>query len=402
MYEKVYITGIGSISSIGRNIDENLYSLINKKSGINKLLILKTKHTDNLPCGEIKLTCDELAHIAGIKNTSRFTRTTLLGIIAAYEAFNMAKLADFPGLKTGIISGTSVGGMDKSENFYSEFYRDNQKGHIIDMSTHDCGDSTERIADYLGIGDYVSTISTACSSAANAIMLGARLICSEKLDRVVAGGTDALTRFTLNGFNSLMILDKESYRPFDASRRGLNLGEGAGYIVIESEESVRKSNKQILCELTGYGNTCDAYHQTATSPSGEGPYLAMKIALEMSKLHPSAIDYINAHGTGTENNDLTEGFAIKRLFGENIPPFSSTKTYTGHTLGAAGGIEAVFSILALLHQIIFPNLNFKEEIKELGIKPATEVIRDAGLKNVLSCSFGFGGNNTALIFSNNL
>jgi 3-oxoacyl-[acyl-carrier-protein] synthase-1 len=289
--------------------------------------------------------------------------------------------------------------MDRSEGFYAQFLENSSKGRLIDIVNHDCGDSTERIARYLGIRDFVSTLSTACSSSANSILFAAQLIRAGLLDRVIAGGTDAVTRFTLNGFNTLMILDRNGCRPFDENRAGLTLGEGAAYLVLESEEAAKKPGKTILCELTGFGNANDAYHQTASSPEGTGATLAMQAALAMSGVDPSGIGYINVHGTGTQNNDLSEGIALEKIFGDRVPPFSSTKSYTGHTLGAAGAVEAVFSVLAIREKAIFPNLNFSTPMKELKIRPVTKLIRDAKVDHVLSNSFGFGGNNTALVFS---
>jgi 3-oxoacyl-[acyl-carrier-protein] synthase-1 len=318
--------------------------------------------------------------------------------MAAKEALVKAGIKDMSE-RTGLISSTSVGGMDMSENFYATYRKEATKGKLRNMISHDCGDSTERIADHLGIKDYVSTISTACSSAANAIMFGARLIKNGFLDRVVVGGTDSLTKFTLNGFNALMIVDKGGCKPFDENRAGLTLGEAAGYIVLESEQIVRKNNKKIYCELKGYGNANDAYHQTASSPEGNGPYMAMKMTLDMSGLTTDQIDYVNVHGTGTPNNDLSEGKALIRLFGEHVPRFSSSKAFTGHTLGAAGGIEAVLSVMCIEHQMIIPNLHFTTPIAELGLVPETQFLQPVTVNHVMSNSFGFGGNVSSLIFS---
>ena len=266
------------------------------------------------------------------------------------------------------------------------------------VNTHPSGDSTNKIASYLGLNGYRTTISTACSSGANSIIHGIRLIRHGIIDRAIVGGTDALTKFTLNGFNSLMILDKNPCKPFDENRKGLNLGEAAGFIVIESEKSLKNKSKQAYCKLSGFANANDAFHQTASSPKGDGAYNAMKHALTMSGLLPEDIDYINAHGTGTKNNDLTEGKAILRLFGDQIPKFSSTKAFTGHTLGASAAIEAIFSCLSIVNGIVYPNLNFEHPISDINIKPEVE-ISDEEIKNVISNSFGFGGNNTSLIFS---
>lgn len=219
------------------------------------------------------------------------------------------------------------------------------------------------------------------------------------LDVVIAGGVDALTKFTLNGFNTLLILDKEFCKPFDANRQGLNLGEGAGYVVLVSDKVAATLNKQPYCKLTGYNNSNDAFHQTASSPDGTGSYMAMQGALKKSGLEPKDIDYINLHGTGTPNNDSAEGTAIKRVFDPVYPPMSSTKSYTGHTLGASGGIEAVFSILAIKHGIIYPNLRFQTRMDELPVEPVKNFISGQKIKNVMSNSFGFGGNCTSLIFS---
>jgi 3-oxoacyl-[acyl-carrier-protein] synthase-1 len=210
-----------------------------------------------------------------------------------------------------------------------------------------------------------------------------------------------VTRFTLNGFNTLMILDKAGCRPFDENRAGLTLGEGAAFLVLEAEDVVMKEGKQPLAVVSGYGNANDAFHQTASSPDGTGAFLAMSSALAMSGLHPGDISYINVHGTGTQNNDLSEGIAMERIFGTKVPPFSSTKSYTGHTLGAAGAVEAVISVLAIKHGIIFPNLNFSTPMKELKITPVFKVQKDRDIRHVLSNSFGFGGNNSTVIISKN-
>ena len=391
----IYVTGIGVVSAIGMNVAENINSLNSLKHGIGYPEILQTVHRNTLPCGEIKLDNSQLAGLLNIKIGEDFSRTALLGMIAAKEAVDNAGLTHNELQSAGIVSATTVGGMDRTELLYRNITPEN-RNFII---SHVCGDSTEKIAGMLGISGFVSTISTACSSSVNSIMTGAEMIKNGLLSRFVAGGTDALSKFTVNGFNSLMILDKEHNKPFDRNRNGLNLGEGAAYLVLESAEAVKGREDKILCELKGYANANDAFHQTASSENGEGPYLSMKKALEKSNLGPGEIDYINAHGTGTHNNDMTEAIAIKRVFGESIPAFSSTKPFTGHTLGAAGATESVFSILAMLNDTIFPNLNFMEPMDEIPVTPVTKLLQNVKLKNVLSNSFGFGGNDSSIIFS---
>lgn len=399
MAGRVFVTGIGIICAIGRYTGETLASLQANRHGIRKLSILDSIHRNELPAGEILLTNEELAVMAGVTDLDKNPRTTLLGMIAAEEALHNAGIdPKDKQFRTGVISASTVGGMDKTEVNYRNYHLGSPYNNFV--LTHDCSYSTEQIATRFGFHDMVSTISTACSSSANSIMFGARLIKHGMLDRVLAGGTDAMSKFTLNGFNTLMILDKQHCRPFDKSRTGLNLGEGAAFLVLESEEAL--NGRTPLCELSGYSNANDAYHQTASSPDGYGPFLSMKQALETAKLtgvRPGAISYINAHGTGTDNNDLTEGIAIERIFGDSIPLVSSTKPFTGHTLGAAAAIEAVISILAIQNNIVLPNLNFKEKIDELHFEPVKELISGIELKHVLSNSFGFGGNDSTLIFS---
>jgi len=396
---KIYITGLGIISAIGDNVEDTLQSLVESRTGVAGISILKTALRETHPAAEVGKTNEELRTLAKLSEEKFYSRTTLLGMIAARQALASAQIENIRELRTGFISATSVGGMDRTEIFYEEFSRDNMRGHLRDVITHDCGESTEAIAVELGIKDYVDTISTACSSSANAIMLGAKMIRHGLLDRVIAGGTDALSRFTLNGFNSLMILDRQPCQPFDENRRGLNMGEGAGYVVMESEKNPGLGSKEIFGELAGYANTNDAYHQTASSPDAKGAIMAMTQTMEMAKVSPGQIDYINAHGTGTPNNDLTEETAFNKIFGTHIPAFSSTKGYTGHTLAAAGGIEAVISLLAIKHGLIFPNLRYETKMKEFDFSPVTVLKKKAGLKHVLSNSFGFGGNNSSLLFS---
>ena len=397
MSKSVAITGMGIISSIGNNVAENYHALIHKKHGISRVDNLETIHRDEIMVGEVKLTNDELIAQLNLGPENNYSRTALLGAIAAREAIADSGISDIKKYRTGLVSGTSVGGMDMTEKYYYEYLVEKSLQKYIE--SHHAGDSTNKIAQQLGIEEsLVTTISTACSSAANAIMLGARLIKSGRLDRVVVGGSDCLSKFTINGFKTLMIFSDTHSTPFDENRKGLNLGEAAAYLVLESDAVVRAENKKVLAYLSGYGNANDAFHQTASSEDGDGATLAMEKALKVAGLDPSEIDYINAHGTATGNNDLSEGRAIQRVFGKNVPEFSSTKAYTGHTLAAAGGIEAVYSILGLQHNEIFPNLNFKTPMKEFSLIPQTELKKKI-LHSVLSNSLGFGGNCSTLIFS---
>lgn len=390
----IFVTGLGIVSGIGLDTASNYEALRAGRHGMSAPVQFRTALP--VPVSEVKCSDAELRDCLQLPVGIRASRTALLGMMAASEAYADAQLHSDVA-RIGLISSTSVGGMDRSEDFY-EAYRENPgNGRLRYIATHDCADSTLHIARRLHIDGYTTTLSTACSSAGNAIMLGARLIRCGMLDTVIAGGTDSLCRFTLNGFNSLMIVDKELCRPYDQSRAGLNLGEGAGYIVLQNEKALRR---QPYALLKGWANANEAFHQTGSSPEGDGPLLAMQEALQTAGLSPSEVDYINVHGTGTPNNDLSEGRALQRLFGNgNVPAFSSVKGFIGHTLGASEGIEAAYSVLSVARGAMYPNLRFNQPVAETGLIPVTAFSEGNRLRNVLSNSFGFGGNDSSLVFS---
>ena len=393
----VWIGGIGMISAIGNNVAETLESLEAGRSGVGDMQYLRSAHRGVIPVAEVRRSNEALAGAA--RAPEWLSRTALLSLLAAREALDSAGWRPSPALRSGFISANTVGGMDKTEWFYRYFMQNPASGRLRDVVHHESGSITEVAAERLGITGYVSTVSTACSSSANSILLGARMIRQGMLDVVLAGGVDALTVFTLNGFNTLMILDRAPCRPFDQGRAGLNLGEGAGYVLLLSEKALRETGISPLCRLSGWHNATDAYHQTASSPEGTGSYLAMTGALVKAGLQPADIGYINVHGTGTPNNDQSEGAALRRVFGEQCPPFSSTKAFTGHTLGGSGGVEAVLSVLSVQQGLIYPNLRFTTPIEGLGLIPETTFRRGEQVRHVLSNSFGFGGNCTSLVFS---
>ncbi len=391
----IAITGEGIVSAIGLNKQEVLQSLLEGKSGIGEMKYLQSVHHE-LPVGEVNLSNGQMKEMLGIAENQTMSRTALMGMLAIQQALEDARMErqEATPLRIVLISGTTVGGMDLTELCFDHI---EDEGNVEILRHHDCGSSTQLMADHFGIFHEVTTLSTACSSAANAIMLGARMLKAGEADVVVAGGTEALSRFHLNGFNSLMILDHEPCRPFDATRAGLNLGEGAAFVVLESEERARQRGVQPHAYLTGYGNACDAFHQTASSENGEGAYLAMREALQTAHLSANDIQYVNAHGTGTPNNDQSESVSLRRIFGEAMPWVSSTKSFTGHTTSASGSIETVICILAMQNHFVPANLGWKTQMED-GITPS-QGKSNVNLENVLCNSFGFGGNDTSLVIS---
>lgn len=388
----VCVTGLGVISAIGTGVAENWESLRLGRSGVGKICHFPTRL--DVPAGEVKAGNAELKRLLKLPETAVVSRTALLALMAAREAVADAGLT--PDGSVAFISATSVGGMDRSEVFYGQFREDNKAGDLADVRMHSCAASTEFVARHLGVSRPPVTISTACSSAANAIMLGARMIRQGLVRAAIVGGTDALCNFTLHGFNSLMILDRCLTRPFDDTRAGLNLGEGAGYLVLERESDLRH---EPYCVLSGYANVNEAYHQTGSSPEGDGALMAMEQALRTAGVRPEDVGYVKTHGTGTPGNDLSESRAMLRLFGDRMPLFSSVKPFIGHTLGASAGIESVYAALSLARGCVFPNLNFTTPMAETGLSPVTEWISVDGLRHVVANAFGFGGNDSSLVFS---
>ncbi|HLO61199.1 MAG TPA: beta-ketoacyl-[acyl-carrier-protein] synthase family protein [Bacteroidales bacterium] len=394
MNHRVFVTGLGIISAIGNGTEETLKSLFALKSGIGPLSLFESVH-HNIPVAQIRYSDSELALLAALNNSKKdYTRNSLLSLIASKQALASSGWKDAEEKRTGAVFATTVGGMDYNEKYYKSLLSSSEYKDYIRL--FDSSDSSEKVASYHGIRRHITTISTACSSSANAILTGSRMIKNGLVDRVLAGGNDSLTRFTLNGFFALEILSPTGCRPFDMNRNGLTIGEGAAFLVLESEKTADPA--KVICEVTGYANVNEAFHATASSEEGLGAAMAMSQALASAGLQPSEISYINAHGTGTEINDLSEGTAIGRVFSGAIPPVSSTKGFTGHTLGAAGAVEAVFSALAIQNNLLLPALNFSQRMPELDFEPQIKT-ETAVVKNVMSNSFGFGGSNTTLIFS---
>ncbi len=396
----IQVAGYGIISAIGNDAQSVLRSLKEGRTGIGPMRYLQSSHKE-LPVGEVKLSNEEMLRMLGQDEKAVISRTVLMGAIAIRQALEYANL-DLKGKRVAVINGTTVGGMDVTEHYLLRMKEEDDLLPLLEK--HDPGSSTREMADLAGLQDAeVCTVSTACSSAVNAIILGSEMLRTGEADIVIAGGTEPLSKFHLNGFNALMILDKEQCRPFDKTRAGLNLGEGAAFLVLQASPPTPLL-KEGGVYIRGYGNRCDAFHQTASSENGEGAYLAMCDALQMAGLKPQDIHYINAHGTGTPNNDASESAAIRRVFGENIPPISSTKGFTGHTTSASGSIETVICILALNEGFLPANYGWKEQDEACIAPIGNEEFRMkneefATARNILCNSFGFGGNDSAVVIS---
>lgn len=392
--QPVVITGKGIVCAIGHDEDSVATSLMHRQSGIGEMRYLQSVHHE-LPVGEVKLSNAEMKQLLGIGPSQRVSRTALMGMMAVRQAVSEAKVQADGRRRIVLISGTTVAGMDITEQVFGQMVANGVGDECLDH--HDCGSNTADIARYFNLFDDYTTISTACSSAANALELGADMLKAGDADIVVAGGTEALSKFHLNGFNALMILDHAPCRPFDKSRAGLNLGEGAAYVVLERQTDAEQRGAHIDAYLSGYGNACDAFHQTATSPDGLGAQLAMREALTMAGLKPVDIQWVHAHGTGTVNNDESESRAIRQVFSDAQPPVSSTKGFTGHTTSASGSIAAVIAIIAMYRRFIPVNLGWSQPMED-GLRPYMQTA-PIDLHAVMVNSFGFGGNDSSLILT---
>jgi len=396
MRKKVFVTGIGIITALGDSVSTNRKALIAGETGIGKAQFLNSRYTDVFPFGEVPFSTTELKSRLDFQDKDELTRTDILAFLACRDAIQDSCLSknQLSAYETAFISASTVGGMMMTDELYADVTLKGEPSTYL--SSYLCGSHTREIMRHYNMKGYSTTFNTACSSSANAIMFGAKLIKSGKANRAIVGGTDALAKFTVNGFNALRILSEEPCKPFDENRTGLTLGEGAAYLILESEDVV--GDKKIYAEVSGYGNANDAFHASSISDEAIGVIEAISEAIRIAQISPSEIGYINAHGTGTPNNDVTELTGLKKIFTE-IPPFQSTKSYTGHTLGAAGAIEAVFSLMAMENNEIYQSLHYQTPIQEHGLNPILQYQQNVEIKHVLSNSFGFGGNCSSLLFS---
>ena len=384
---RIAVTGAGIVCSIGRNKAEVWQSIVESRAGIGKLT--------RFP-GETFPTDIAAEAVAELPKAKRLSRTDLLAIVAAKEALEQA--GDIPLERAVVSSGTSTGGLLEGEGYYFRRRTTGRRrapaSRVLQQPTSGPSDA---VAGAFGLGGGVISNATACASAGAAIGMAADYLRSRHADVAVAGGSDALCRLTYSGFNVLQAVDPEPCSPFGAQRKGITLGEGAGYLVLERWDDAVARGATILAELSGYGASCDAHHPTAPAEDGRGAEAAMRRALVEGRMTPAAVDYVNAHGTGTTLNDSAETRAVIAALGTDVP-LSSSKSYFGHTLGASGAIEAVVTVLALQHQIAPPTLRLQENAPECPLDYIPHTPRPMKMANVLSNTFGFGGSNVSLLF----
>jgi len=395
--KRVAVTGIGVFCSIGKNMEEFTQSLREGRTGLGPITLFDTS---KYPCkigAEIRDYQPE--KFFGKKELKRLSRTDQFALLASEEAMKGAEIHSYPSEEVGVCLGAGAGGMFEAETYHREVLLKGKSRPSL-LWPFIPSFTTDRVAERFGFSGPKFTITTACSSSATAIGYGADLIQSGKCKAVLCGGSEGLSELTFGGFNSLKAMDPVPCKPFDRKRAGMSLGEGASILILEDFDEAVKRNAEIYTEFLGYGIGGEAYHITAPEPTGRREAHIMREAMEEGEISPSEVDYINAHGTGTPLNDKVETLSIKNVFGERAYkiPISSIKSMVGHCLGSAGAIEAIASILSLIHQFIPLTLNYQEGDEDCDLDYVPEKSREMKVKVVLSNSFAFGGNCTTLIF----
>jgi len=385
--QRVAIVAAGIVSPLGFGLTETLQSLRQARDCVTPVTAFSVEKTRCKTAAQI----DDgrlLDKANRSRQDRRLHRASYMVMTALAELLERAREFE-PEIA---IVGTTSGGMSFGENFY----RTLGNGGVCSAALIANYPPQKQIVDAMekfGINAPAQVIANACASGTNAIGHAFNAIRTGRCQRILAGGYDALSELVFVGFDSLQAATPEKCRPFDSNRSGMVLGEGAALLALEELESARSHGAEILGEITGYGISTDNHHLTQPNPDGSGPRRAMEQALAQAQLEPNQVGYINAHGTATVLNDTAEGKAIAELFGD--VPVSSTKSMMGHSLGAAGAIEAVVSLLALQHQFLPPNINFREA--ELSLNIVANEARDAQFDCAISNSFGFGGTNATIV-----
>jgi 3-oxoacyl-[acyl-carrier-protein] synthase II len=391
---RVVVSGLGVVSPYGAGTKTFWAGLAAGACAIRPITLIDTEGFRSRVAAEVPGDA-----MAGLGVSPRRARADRLGLAAAREALADAGLGPADRAEAALVIGAVGGGMLEGESWYWEETRTGRPSPRITALrsilpyTH-----AETIGWRLGIGGPKETVVMACASGAASIALAADLVREGVVPLALAGGVDALTRICFMGFNALKLLDPDPCRPFDRDRKGMSIGEAAAFVVLEDAERCRARGAREVAKLLGAGVSTDAHHVTSPHPEGEGMARAMTLALAAAGLDPGAVDYVNAHGTGTLHNDRTEALAIARVLGGGRVPISSTKSLVGHTMAAAGSLEAVASILALHHGLIPPTANLAQVDPEIPFDCVPNIARPAPIEIALTNSFGFGGQNVSLIF----
>ncbi|MCX5823655.1 MAG: beta-ketoacyl-[acyl-carrier-protein] synthase family protein [Deltaproteobacteria bacterium] len=401
--KRVVITGLGTVNAVAGDTRDFAAALRRGECGIGPITLFDTTLFRTHNGAQVKdfRPRDTIPRSVSLK---RMSRSDLMALTATFQALAQAGLNPVPEAlreEMGVVIGGGAGGLLEAEAFFQDYLRKAGRANRFSrLSPVSCAATANHLTTQFNLWGPKATIMTACSSGATAVGLGMDLIRSGAARAMIAGGTEPLCRMTFAAFNALKAVDPAYCRPFSGNRAGLTLGEAAGILILESLVSAKERGARILAEVLGYGVTCDAHHMTTPDVGASGAVRAMRAALSDAGLQPESVDYINAHGTATPPNDLMETRAIKEVFGSRAwrIPVSSTKSMHGHTLGAAGALEAVVCVLAITEGFIPPTIHCETPDPECNLDYVTTGARSVAPDVVLSNSFAFGGNNTTVIF----
>ncbi|WP_335870156.1 beta-ketoacyl-ACP synthase II [Bacillus sp. 2205SS5-2] len=405
--KRVVVTGVGAVTPMGNNIETTWENIKDGKSGIDVMTRLNPDEFPAKVVGEVKeFNTENWLDRKDARKMDRFTQYAVAASLMAVQDANLT-ISEENAHRVGVWIGSGIGGMETFEKQFEVFQKRGYRRvspFFVPMMIPDMAAGQVSIS--LGAKGMNSCTVTACATGTNSIGDAFKVIQRGDADVMVSGGAEApITMMSMAGFSSNTALStnpdpKKASRPFDANRDGFVMGEGAGVVILEELEHALARGANILAEIVGYGSTGDAYHITSPAPEGEGGARAMKIAIEDGGLVPTDIDYINAHGTSTDYNDKFETMAIKSVFGEHAYNLavSSTKSMTGHLLGAAGGVEAIFTVLALKEGILPPTMNYETPDPECDLDYVPNQARKQDIKAAMSNSLGFGGHNATIVF----
>jgi len=384
----VVVTGLGAVSPFGAGVKAFWQGISAGACAIRPITLIDTDGFRSRIAAEVPET---------VRGSARRARADRLALAAAGEAIEDAGLGPAERRASALAIGAVGGGMLEVEAWYWARRRGTSANAAAVRATLPTSHA-DVVAWRLGLEGPRETVVAACSSGAASIAMAAELIADGVVDRAVAGGADALTRICFMGFNALKLLDPEPCKPFDRERRGMSLGEGAAFLVLEDAETARARGAACYAELAGHAMTTDAFHVTAPHPAGEGMIRAMRAALDAAGAAPGDVAYVNAHGTGTAQNDRIEAQALRAVFGEGGVLVSSTKSMIGHTMAAAGSLEALATVLALTHDVVPPTAHLTSPDPDVPFDCVPGAAREASLGAAMSNSFGFGGQNATLVF----
>jgi 3-oxoacyl-[acyl-carrier-protein] synthase II len=395
---RVVITGIGLVTSIGATKDASWQAMLEGRCGIGPVTVFDPEGFRSTIAAEVDL--DAATSSLTPLERRRWSRADQIGVVAADEALADSGVLDGADrTRIGVLLGAGTADLIRNERYHRTLLHGDHRPRPSDAWNHFANTVVDLIAERHQLEGMRSCLAAACASSTIAIGQGLDAIRAGRLDGALVGGSDALARLTFSGFNALRVMDPEPCRPFDRNRAGMNIGEGAAILVLESYDRARRRGARIYAEVAGYSLTCEAYHPTAPEPEGYAIAALVQSALRDARIDPSAVQHVNAHGTATPQNDAAEARGFRRAFGDRSLqlPVTSIKSMVGHCLGAAGGIETAAAVLSIAHGMIPPTIHVAEPDPACPVDVVANAARGVPLEVVVSTSLGFGGNDAAVV-----